>query len=448
MTPDAHGVEHALKKPGAPASGADQQAQAGQGLFRQQTVAHLSTRQYGTVIVAQSLSQSVMTALFVCIALAIVTFFLLFGTTRKAQSQGVLLPTAGVIRVVPSQAGVITERRVQEGQSVHAGEVMFVLSSERSSAGTGAAQQTVSTLLRRRRDSFDTELEQSGLQSRQRVAAAQRRAHDLTGETDRLAGQINLQQHRVLLAEQAQKRYEQLQATNYISAAQLQDKQAELLDQRQRLADFQRVKANSERELATAQADVRDLRVQAWREMEGLQRNVSALEQEWTENEARRELLVRAPQDGMVAAITTEVGQTVSADNTLASVLPTGAELEAEIYAPSRSVGFVKVGMTVLLRYQAYPYQKFGQHKAIVREVANTSLRVDDLALPRASLPGGAAAEPLYRIRLKLDKQTVQAYGNPMPLKSGMLVDASILLEHRRLYEWVLEPLFTISGRM
>ncbi len=42
----------------------------------------------------------------------------------------------------------------------------------------------------------------------------------------------------------------------------------------------------------------------------------------------------------------------------------------------------------------------------------------------------------------------MQAYGNAVPLKSGMLVDASILLEKRRLYEWVLEPLFSISGRM
>lgn len=64
-------------------------------------------------------------------------------------------------------------------------------------------------------------------------------------------------------------------------------------------------------------------------------------------------------------------------------------------------------------------------------------------------MPGIAnSAEPMYRIRLKLDRQSVQAYGKSMPLRSGMLVDASVLLEQRRLYEWVLEPLFSISGRM
>ncbi|MCL6482665.1 MAG: HlyD family efflux transporter periplasmic adaptor subunit, partial [Janthinobacterium lividum] len=200
------------------------------------------------------------------------------------------------------------------------------------------------------------------------------------------------------------------------------------------------------RDLATTEADVRDLQVQAQRDTEGLQRNVSAIEQDLTENEARREILVRAAQDGMVTAITTELGQTVAANSVLASVLPQGAQLEAEIYAPSRSVGFIMPGMTVLLRYQAYPYQKFGQYPALVREVASTSLRPEELSMPSAV--SGTSGEPLYRIRLTLQRQSVQAYGETLPLKSGMLVDASVLLERRRLYEWVLEPLFGISGRL
>lgn len=415
-------------------------------LFRQQVMDSMSSSQYGTVLLTRSLTHLFLTLLFLAIALAIIAFFIFFSTTRKAQSQGVLLPTSGVIRVMPGQSGVITEARVKEGQSVRAGEVLFVLSGERSSANAGAPQQVVSALLKSRRDSYDAELKQADLQSRQRMAAGQRRVSDLRTEIARMDGQIVLQQRRITLAEQSYKRYSDLHATNYISSAQLQDKQAELLDQHQRLAELQRIKSASGRDLATAEADVRDLRVQAQRDAENLQRNVSAIEQDLTENEARREILVRAAQDGKVTAITTEIGQTVAANSVLASVLPMGAELEAEIYAPSRSVGFIKPGMQVLLRYQAYPYQKFGQYPAQVREVASTSLRPEELAVP--GTVSGTSGEPLYRIRLHLQRQSVQAYGETLPLKSGMLVDASVLLEQRRLYEWVLEPLFSISGRL
>ena len=143
-------------------------------------------------------------------------------------------------------------------------------------------------------------------------------------------------------------------------------------------------------------------------------------------------------------AITAQRGQGVSGNQALASILPAGSELEAELYVPSRSAGFVKSGMEVLLRYQAFPFQKFGQFRGVVREVSGTSLRPDDIGEPRAV---GSAAEPLYRVRVALERQTVTAYGAEQNLRSGMAIDASVLLDRRRLYEWVLEPLYSISGR-
>lgn len=424
------------------ASSDTQKESVGRQLFRSQALENVKARQYGNVMLASPIGHRYFTAVFVGIALCIVAFFILFSTTRKAQATGVLLPTAGVIRVTPKQGGILIDKRVKEGAAVKAGQVLFVLSSERSSATSESTEKKISALLERQLVNLRSELRQSELQGAQRIAAAQQRVRDTMAEAEHALGQIDLQKSRVSLAEQAFERYSELEATKYISSAQLQDKQGELLDQRQRLADLERVHARSQRELAAAQADVNDLQLQAQREVSVLDRNASSLEQNLTENEARREILVRAPVDGIVAALAAEVGQTIAPGATLASVLPQGAQLEAEIYVPSRSIGFVKPGMHVLLRYQAYPYQKFGQYRARVREVVDTSMLPQELGLPQ-----NASSEPLYRIRLALDSQTIQAYGKHLPLKSGMVVDASIHLDHRRLYEWILEPLFSITGR-
>ena len=425
----------------APSGSENQQEATKRPMFRAQAMEHVKAQQYGTVILASPLSHRVLTGAFVTIALCIVAFFFLFSITRKTQSSGVLLPTSGVIRVTPVQAGIITGKRIREGETVKAGQVMFVLSGERNSGGLESAEKRISTLLERQLASLRTELKQSEMQGTHRIAAAERRVHDLTLESDRVVPQIGLQKQRVALAEHSLKRFTELAATNYISSAQLQDKQGELLDQRQRLADLERIGASSRRELGAAEADLADLKVQAQRETSALGRNLSSLEQNLTENEARREILVRAPVDGVATAIAGEIGQTIAPNTTLASVLPKGAQLEAEIYVPSRSIGFVKPHMLVLVRYQAYPYQKFGQYSARVREVADTSMLPQELGLPQSS------SEPLYRIRLTLDSQTITAYGKPLPLKSGMVLDASIHLDHRRLYEWILEPLFSITGR-
>ncbi len=130
----------------------------------------------------------------------------------------------------------------------------------------------------------------------------------------------------------------------------------------------------------------------------------------------------------------------------LISVVPVGARMQAHLYAPSRAMGFVKPGDAVLLRYQAYPYQKFGHARGRVLQVARTALPSQELAGVAGSQPGGG--EPVYRITVELARQSIRAYGKPQPLQAGMLLEADVLQDTRRLYEWVLEPLYSLTGKL
>lgn len=199
-------------------------ASSGNELFRSQAVDYHRTKHYGTVILAHSVSHRILTLLAAAIAIALILFFTFFSTTRKTHSQGVLLPSSGVIRIHAVQAGLIVERRVNEGQSVEAGDVLFVLNSERSSQHASDAHKSVSQLLKNRRDSFERELEQAQLQSQQRITAMQRRVTHFQNEIYKLDSQIELQQQRVAISEQAYARYSELNKSNFISSAQLQDR--------------------------------------------------------------------------------------------------------------------------------------------------------------------------------------------------------------------------------
>jgi membrane fusion protein len=54
--------------------------------------------------------------------------------------------------------------------------------------------------------------------------------------------------------------------------------------------------------------------------------------------------------------------------------------------------------------------------------------------------------EPVYRVVASLDAQSVRAFGRLYPLQAGMLLEADIVLERRSLLEWILEPLYSVSG--
>jgi membrane fusion protein len=128
------------------------------------------------------------------------------------------------------------------------------------------------------------------------------------------------------------------------------------------------------------------------------------------------------------------------------SLIPANSGLEARLYAPSSAIGFVRENDRVLLRYQPFPYQKFGLYEGKVKAISNAS--ISNLELSGMTIEGLTSTEPVYAITVKLDKQSVMTYGEQRPLQSGMRVEADILQENRKLYEWMLEPLYSLRGKV
>lgn len=415
-------------------------------LFREEAVKANSTRAIGNILIASNVSHLAICTLFSVLACALLTFFALFSYQRKAQLTGVILPSAGVLRSVTSFNGVIIRRCVKEGQRVEQGDALFELTNERSDGLGSDAEKTISKLLQSRKQSLLEERGHLQLQGAQRAEALERRASDLRSDLLRIDSQIALQAQRVKLAMASMERYARLEAQGFVAAAGVQEREAELLDQRQRLSDYERSKTAQERELERTLAELREQRIQSQRDLEVTDRSVSSVDQELTESEFRRRVVIRASQSGIVASLNVEAGTSVSAGQTLALLTPVDGPMVADLYAPSSAIGFLKPNMTTYLRYHAYPYQKFGQHKARIIEVSRTALKPDEIRANSAVPLFGT--DPVYRVRVAIEEQYVRAYGNSYPLKSGMTVDGSVPLERRRLYEWVFDPLFSVAGRL
>lgn len=415
-------------------------------LFRQEALDHQRQKLHGTILLARPVSFTVLTAFFAAVAVAVVAFFFFFGFSRKAAVPGVLLPDQGLVRIYPAQAGVVVERKVSDGQTVREGDVLFVLSSERASSARGETQSAISRALESRIERLRAELGQQLIQTRQQQSALEKRRLQIEGQIEQIGAEIALAQKRVQLAEASAQRYAELGRSSFVSEAQVQEKTADVIDQQSRLRGLERSRTALKLDLATLEGELRDQPLKARREASALERSVAEIQQDLAESEARRRIVILAPQAGVVTAIAAEPGQSVAPGQPLASILQLDGRLEAELYAPTKAVGFIAPGTEVLVRYQAFPYQKFGQYRGVVREVSRSALQPSEITLPLARDPG--STDPLYRIRVSLDSQEVRAYGKAEPLRSGMQLEASLVLEHRKLYEWVIEPLISVTGRL
>lgn len=172
------------------------------------------------------------------------------------------------------------------------------------------------------------------------------------------------------------------------------------------------------------------------------------MDQESAENNLKRFAVITASQPGTVTAVAVGSGQSVVTGQTLAAVQPAASRLEAHLYAPSRTVGFLRKGQQVLVRYAAFPYQKFGVHRGSVSAISRSAFAPNELP-PSLQILFGQQSTPeaLYRITVSLPDQEVAAFGQIYPLRSGMSLEADIVQERRSIIEWLFEPVFAFARR-
>ena len=175
-------------------------------------------------------------------------------------------------------------------------------------------------------------------------------------------------------------------------------------------------------------------------QMAKLEKGLSELRKQNLQLQSERERQVVSPVTGTVSVVYSHQGQEVIAQQSLITISPEDMMLEAQLFVPSRSIGFIEVGQEVILRIEAFPYQKFGMLNAQIKDVSASVL------LPEESQAAIDIHEPYFNVSAVLADQSIHAFGKQFVLRPGMQIRADVVLDKRSLLEWILEPLF-INGR-
>jgi membrane fusion protein len=425
------------------------QESAQQPLFRSEVIEERRSQWLGTVLLAPRISQAVFTVFGVATATALLALLFFAEYPRKARISGWLVPDRGLVRIFPPVPGVIAQLGVVEGSEVERGKPLLAISTEVQSQSLGATQEEIARRLATRKNSL---IEERRLQEQLYALQANEltdRLAAIRAEQDNLERERDLQRVRVKLAEESEIRQRRLRERGIVSVDRLQQAIEQKLDQALNLRALERNWAAIQGERLELEGEIRNRPLQYRARLAEIDRDIAALEQQLAETEASRQIVILAPQTGTVTAIQAAVGGSVTTSTPLLSIVPAGSQLQAQLFSPSRAIGFVRVGQRVLLRYEAFPYQKFGHYEGVVASASRSAVSSSELTQQLfGTLSVGTANEPVYRITVTLQSQTATAYGEPVPLQPGMRLEADVVIESRRLIEWVLDPLYTLTGKL
>lgn len=411
-------------------------------LFRPEAVTAALNSNVGRTVALLPVSWTAITLMLVLMA-GVAAGFMVLGTYARTERAIGIVSSAGTsARINAPGAGVLTRLYVREGQTVKAGEPLAVVSTERIDVdGISVDDGTVDSLnrelesLANRLDVLapTIALQRQGLEARL-VALNSNRLAEYAAE--------NAAAERLRLAQGSLERMTPVAGKGFISGETMRRRQEEVITLSEARSEAQSRQASLAAQMDGLRAELRALPYTLVQQRGELLSQIARVRRDRDMSAAQRGYLIRAAVGGVVTALQIHQGQAVDQRAALMTIAPVDGAVHAELYVPSRAIGFIQPGQRVRLRYDAFPYQRFGTGSGSVRDVSRAVLRPEDI---QAAVQ---VKEPMYRVTVTLDRPWLDAYRRRHPIQPGMALSADIVLEERSFGAWLMEPFLALRGRL
>jgi membrane fusion protein len=419
-------------------------------LFRPESLDSRRPEFFGRIFVRMPVTLTVLSMCSIASAVAIAVFLSLGEYSKRVKAVGVVTPSEGAIRVVAPAPGIVEQRLVTEGQNVRKGQVLFVLSNEktfsRDSNSLGAGAATLATI-KERISSVDHEMALTLKFSVRQREMLSKRVNYLKAEIAQIDAELRTLADRLQSSEDQYKYYKDLVDQRFYSERVLQQKKDETLDQKSRLLAMRRTKIALERDLEATTDEAAQAQVKSDREYALLARSKAELSSVEIGTEAQRTISVVAPVSGIATSVMAGAGDQIGIQTMLA-IVPDNSPLEAHLFIPSKGINGVYVSQPVSLRVSNLPYQKYGTRAGKIKSVSKVGLAISELPSAISQALTQEKSEFYFKVVAEIDRPLDSAGNQKAALVAGTTVEADVLQETRTLIGWLLNPFVEASKQV
>lgn len=411
-------------------------------LFRKEVMENKKAQGFGKAYLFIPRSYVFYTFVLLGVTVAFAVLLALSSYSRKETVLGVLTPDSGLIRVYASTSGEIAELKVKNGQDILANEHLLTLNSITYLDDGGSLQQQQISAISKQKSKLTKQIEDETLLSNKNQARAEEEIKELKGRIWQLKKQLDLSK-KLLASRRIQ--YGNVKAVTqkgYVSQVQQDESYHQLLLQQNSVEEFKKELLAQQSYLQQKKFELEQLPLQLKLRLAELEKQLEGANTNLAQLRAQQSQQLKTSVAGQVTALQVNEGERVEVGQLLMHVVPKGAKLEAELYVPSRAAGFIATGQEVKLRYEAFPFQRFGIFSGKVKSVSQVILTPSQLRTPLS------LTESVYPVRVVLEQQQVSAFGEQINLHSGMQLEAEIMLDSMSIIDWFLMPIYAVKGKL
>jgi len=368
---------------------------------------------------------------------------------ETSHATGRLVPQGEVYKLQPTTSGEVVRILVKEGQYVTKGQLILELDPRLAQADVEQLQHSLEAN-QSKLNQIQTLIYQTELQTKTQRAIAQAQIQAKNAQLAEAQANIATQQavlaHLGVAQDAYRQRIERLQPLVEEGAL----PQEHLFEVEQEERDRQRLFIESQGTLVQSQATRQ--RFQA----ELLENEASAHHSELSNQERLQQLkldatelaakiqttqsqlktaqthlqqsYLRAPVAGVVSTLNIDnVGEVVQPGQTIAEVAPENTPLVLSAALPNREAGFVKPGMPVQVKFDAFPFQDYGIATGTLVAISPDTILDERLG-------------PIYQVEVTLDQTQMANKNQVIALQAGQTATAEIVVRKRRIIDILLSP--------
>ena len=417
------------------------------GLFRQEAINYQKAKWMGKALLIKGYSAWFVFLLSI-IFIIIFIFAVIFGTyTRRINVPGEITTQPRAINLFSTQQGFIINSHVKVGDKVKKGDPIYELDVSQTTQLGNVTQKTIESINNQIKNI--SEIIETLKENKQITLNALKQQIDEYNK---------FHQDSLLLVKNAEKgmsemyesmqNYADYQKKGLINNEQFnnqrylyyqQQNSYQLLQNQIIQENLSIIQLNSE--LVTKIADF-DNKISEY------QFQLNALQRQLTEVNAKGTLIISAPSDGRIESLSVTDGQMVKTDDSLAQLIPANTDsYYLVLWAPNESVPYISVNDKINIRYEAYPYQKFGQFSGKIMSISKVPASSQEMSTYSSSplSQNNINYQAYYKVMVSLDKQQMAKFNNKIKLTNGMKADITLFLEKRPIYQWMLSPFYDIQ---
>lgn len=412
-------------------------------LFRQEAIDHNKASWSGKALLIAGYSPGWIILITTLFFITMLCFIIICDYTRRINVEGEIISQINPVTLFAPQAGYISGVNVQAGDQVKKGDRLYQLDVSRVTASGSVSENSVAAITRQQQQ-LEDQIAKTKQSKASMLASVQAQLEQYRIANKKSAVMVADTSKGLDEMRKAMKNYETYLSLGLVNKDQMSN-QRYLYYQQQ--STYQNLNAQYLQEKVHITSLENDLTVRAAEfdnQITQFGYQLNELARQLSEVNAGGTIYIDAPAAGTVETAGTTEGQMVKTGDTLAQIMPQESSgYRLQLWLPNSSIPWVHPGDSINIRYEAFPFEKYGQFPGRIMSVSRVPASEQELAQSGRGAQGqNQVRQPLYKIVVQINDRLPNSQ---LMLANGMKAQATLFLEKRPIYQWMLSPFYDLK---